>query len=117
MRELERAKAKQETEHPPHPNLRAQDSVSPRLGVPKRLELIQLEGQLPGRTPKPLTSSNANVRRKHQKKSHTTPLYKRWWFWTAIGAAVAGGTLGAYFMIRNNGPSVPDNAFAVWDLP
>lgn len=25
---------------------------------------------------------------------HETPIYKRWWFWTAIGALVAGGAAG-----------------------
>ena len=29
------------------------------------------------------------------------PLYRRWWFWTAIGGVVAAGTgVGVYFATR-----------------
>jgi hypothetical protein len=30
-----------------------------------------------------------------------TPIYKKWWFWTIIGAAVAGGTVGVIFATRD----------------
>lgn len=31
----------------------------------------------------------------------STPLYKKWWFWTIVGTAVAGGTLGAVLGTRD----------------
>jgi tetratricopeptide (TPR) repeat protein len=31
---------------------------------------------------------------------HRPPIYKRWWFWTLIGAAVAGATVGAAVALR-----------------
>jgi hypothetical protein len=35
------------------------------------------------------------------KKEASTPLYKKWWFWTIVGTAVAGGTLGAVLGTRD----------------
>jgi tetratricopeptide (TPR) repeat protein len=32
------------------------------------------------------------------------PVYKRWWFWTAIGAAVAGGVVAAVVLTRPTDP-------------
>jgi hypothetical protein len=32
------------------------------------------------------------------------PVYKRWWFWTAIGAAVAGGVVTAVALSRDSSP-------------
>jgi hypothetical protein len=32
----------------------------------------------------------------------STPIYKKWWFWTIIGAAVAGGTVGVILGTRDN---------------
>jgi hypothetical protein len=37
----------------------------------------------------------------------STPIYKRWWFWTLIGAAVAGATAGAVAgTTHRSGPAV-----------
>jgi len=33
------------------------------------------------------------------------PIYKRWWFWTAAGVAVAGGVAAAFLLTRNNEPT------------
>jgi tetratricopeptide (TPR) repeat protein len=30
-----------------------------------------------------------------EARAPSTPIYKRWWFWTAIGAVVVGGTVAA----------------------
>jgi hypothetical protein len=35
-----------------------------------------------------------------------TPIYKRWWFWTAIGVAVVGGTVGGVLGARAGGGGV-----------
>lgn len=37
------------------------------------------------------------------------PIWKRWWFWTAVGAAVVGGTVAA-FAFGNRGTDVPPTA-------
>jgi hypothetical protein len=29
-----------------------------------------------------------------------TPVYKRWWFWTGVGAVVVGGAVTAFFLTR-----------------
>jgi tetratricopeptide (TPR) repeat protein len=45
-----------------------------------------------------------------------TPIYKRWWFWTVVGAAIVGGTVGAAIAATTGGsnrmPSGPDGR---WD--
>jgi hypothetical protein len=39
--------------------------------------------------------------------AETPPVYKRWWFWTAVGAAVVGGTLAVVLATRGKqGPSL-----------
>jgi tetratricopeptide (TPR) repeat protein len=37
------------------------------------------------------------------------PIWKRWWFWTAVGAAVVGGTVAA-FAVGSRGADVPPTA-------
>jgi hypothetical protein len=39
-----------------------------------------------------------------EPEAPSRPVYKRWWFWTGIGAVVAGGVLTAVLLTRNNGP-------------
>jgi len=34
--------------------------------------------------------------------SEPSPFYKRWWFWTAVGAVVVGGAVSAYLLTRPN---------------
>lgn len=34
------------------------------------------------------------VRKKHTDEEK--PIYKKWWFWTGVGAVVVGGTVGIY---------------------
>src|SRR5262249_18791538 len=35
----------------------------------------------------------------------SSPVYKRWWFWTAIGAVVVGGAVTAFVLTRPKGAS------------
>jgi hypothetical protein len=35
------------------------------------------------------------------------PVYKRWWFWTGIGAVVAGGVVTGVLLTRKSAPSSP----------
>ena len=45
-----------------------------------------------------------------------TPVYKKWWFWTIIGAAVAGGAAtGIYFGTQSSGPGIPGSNLGVLD--
>jgi tetratricopeptide (TPR) repeat protein len=39
-----------------------------------------------------------------EPEAPSRPVYKRWWFWTGIGAVVAGGAVTAFLLTRNNGP-------------
>ena len=36
-----------------------------------------------------------------------TPVYKRWWFWTAVGVLVAGGVATGIVLSRQSAPSSP----------
>ena len=38
---------------------------------------------------------------------HRRPIWRRWWFWTAIGAAVAAGAIGIAAAASGPGPSIP----------
>ncbi len=35
------------------------------------------------------------------------PLYKKWWFWTGVGAVVAGGVVTGVLLSRKSAPSSP----------
>lgn len=37
---------------------------------------------------------------RRDKKPAGKPFYKRWWFWTAVGAAVAGATVGTVIALQ-----------------
>ncbi|PIE18249.1 MAG: hypothetical protein CSA65_05910 [Proteobacteria bacterium] len=37
-------------------------------------------------------------------RRRSAPVYKRWWFWTAIGAAMVGGTVAAIVLSRERAP-------------
>jgi hypothetical protein len=37
----------------------------------------------------------------------TRPFYKQWWFWTAVGVVVAGGTLGTVLALTGE-EGIPD---------
>ena len=38
----------------------------------------------------------------------TTPVYKRWWFWTGAGAVVAGGVVTAILLSAKSAPKSPN---------
>jgi tetratricopeptide (TPR) repeat protein len=40
-------------------------------------------------------------------ESTSTPVYKRWWFWTAAAAVAVGAGVGIYAATSNQSPSVP----------
>jgi tetratricopeptide (TPR) repeat protein len=42
-----------------------------------------------------------------QAEAGPTPLYKRWWLWTAAAAVVAGAGVGIYAATSGGGPGVP----------
>ena len=39
--------------------------------------------------------------------SETKPIYKQWWFWTAVGAVVAGGVTGLVVGLTMEDEGVP----------
>lgn len=45
-----------------------------------------------------------------------TPIYKKWWFWTAIGAVVVGGTVGAIAATTGGDSRMPGGADGRFDL-
>lgn len=42
--------------------------------------------------------------------STSRPIYKRWWFWTSVGVAVAGATIAAGLTVYAHPPDVSDAA-------
>ena len=52
-----------------------------------------------------------------QVPDETPPLYRRWWFWTLVGVAVAGGAAGVYFGTQASKTSLPHSPFPTWELP
>jgi hypothetical protein len=44
-----------------------------------------------------------------------TPITKRWWFWAAVGTAVAGAAVTTYALTRP--PPQPDGGSLGWSVP
>jgi hypothetical protein len=70
--------------------LREDPQTQRRAGVEERIGRLerQLAKPAPPRrveTPPPVATPAVRV------EAHTTPLYKKWWLWTIVGVAVAGG--------------------------
>jgi tetratricopeptide (TPR) repeat protein len=76
IKEMEELKRQRETPPPPPP---PRDEPGPRLPPP---ELKTPPQQLIIAPPPP-------------RQEESSPVYTRWWFWTAVGVAVAAGTVGA----------------------
>ena len=56
----------------------------------------------PATTPDPLGISRTTPLPEPQE---TAPIYKRWWFWTGIGAVVVGGVVTAILLRPKSGPT------------
>jgi hypothetical protein len=50
--------------------------------------------------PEPETSPAATLTATAPEPSERRPVYKRWWFWTGVGAVVVGGAVAAFFLTR-----------------
>jgi hypothetical protein len=61
--------------------------------------------------PEPTSTASASlVAQPSPAPSASTPVYKKWWFWTIIGAAVAGGVVAAVTLSGGtNKPSCPSH--------
>jgi tetratricopeptide (TPR) repeat protein len=45
---------------------------------------------------------------KKPKKDEGSPIYKKWWFWTGLGVAAAGGTAAIYATRSGSSPPATD---------
>ena len=51
-----------------------------------------------------------------QSSTRTPPLYRRWWFWTLIGAAVVGATTGTIVALQPRRVAVPSGSLTPGQL-
>ena len=78
--------------------------------APRRQELVRTLVLGPGDHPRvvvslvPLFDESSAAGRRTRPSARSTPIYKRWWLWTALGVlvsgAVAGGVAGWYYTGR-----------------
>jgi tetratricopeptide (TPR) repeat protein len=45
------------------------------------------------------------------------PFYKRWWFWTAVGVAVAGAAVGTAFALQPDDEQPADVTIGTFEVP
>lgn len=104
---LESYKAYLRTSEPDAPNreaaLRHISEVNAELA---RAQAMPENAQAPPGAVAPLLPAAAPAVALSSQESEAAPLYKRWWFWTAIGA-VAAGTATA-IALGSSGDGIPD---------
>jgi hypothetical protein len=61
----------------------------------------------PDLTPRPPPPGPSLVATGPEPAPAAAPVYKRWWFWTGIGVAVAGGVVAALALNRGGGDDCP----------
>jgi tetratricopeptide (TPR) repeat protein len=92
--------------------LRRAPEAANRYEVERRLRDIEI--QLATTTPvirpnafSPETPTLINLSPRPTPKTEESPLYKKWWIWTAAGAVVAGTTTTIIILTRRDPTSVP----------
>ena len=60
----------------------------------------------------PLVSGTKPVSQK-PTSVYATPFYEKWWFWTAVGAVVVAGTVGAVVGLSGNGDESSDSRITI----
>jgi tetratricopeptide (TPR) repeat protein len=67
--------------------------------------------------PSPAVDLSTNAQNR-QPVPAPTPFYSTWWFWTGVGAVVAGGAVATYLLLpRGGGTSVPEVTLGTRTLP
>lgn len=59
---------------------------------------------------KPSTRSDVTLTDSSSSPHPARPIYKKWWFWTGVGAAVVAGTVTAFFLANQSGAAPCDGA-------
>jgi hypothetical protein len=96
--ELQGAAGKHEAETPPAvpPSAAPAVTASPASAVPPSAAVAT--------TPDPLGIAQSAPPPEPQE---SPPVYKRWWFWTGIGAVVAGGVVTGVLLSKKSAPKSP----------
>jgi hypothetical protein len=86
-------------------------AVDPAAGVTLEVSVPALPA------PPPVASTVDGAQAPPRPRS--TPIYRRWWFWTIVGAVVVGGTVGAVVAARSAGDSwMPSGELTLrWSKP
>ena len=75
-------------------------------------KVIELEAMRGGAPPRTATAARRRhpvmiVEQPANKPQPTPHVWQRWWFWTAVGVALASGVTAAVLSSSGSGPSVP----------
>ena len=95
---------------PPAPPVPPPAAAPPAAPAPAQPAAVAVAAAAPPRpAPPPLAVAptdepSAALVTTPSEPAQPRPVYKRWWFWTGIGAVVAGGVLTAVLLTRNNHP-------------
>lgn len=52
-----------------------------------------------------------------EKSTSSDSIFKKWWFWTIVGAVATGTGAAIYFGTQKSDPSFPGSPFPTWELP
>jgi len=67
--------------------------------------------------PAPLAAPDPRAGERREQDAMSTPIYKRWWFWTVVGVVVAGATTGGVLASQLGGDDrLPGGELGLIDL-
>ena len=103
--------------------LPGQPDAGPSDPEPKVVDPDQPRPPIKKFTPKPQPKADiagllkpVKPKKPRKPKPTSTPIYKKWWFWTIVGAVAVGGGVGVYFGVNSGEPDLPQSDLGVLDF-
>jgi tetratricopeptide (TPR) repeat protein len=81
----------------------------------RKLDLEHERLELERRQKERENSDRALLALQAHRVEQPAPVYKKWWFWTIVGGAVAGATLTAIAVSGDTSTVLPSGSLGTWD--
>jgi len=91
------------------------NAVAKKEADKHKLDLERERFELERRTKEREADERARLAVQSRPVEAPTPVYKKWWFWTVVGGAVAGATITAIAVSSDTTTVLPSGSLGTWD--